>query len=140
MFTPSLPVLKSFRRRVAHNPYSQVLKGHHLSICPALRADRVRKSGLTVDPVGLSIRNATRPGFPHRETHQKRKKNQKEKSLWKLPQLWKSTKEAFGNFFLMISTAAWKSLRKNRSGFPTVTTGPTATVTQTPTSTIRYVL
>jgi hypothetical protein len=28
--------------------------------------------------------------------------------------------------FLMISTAAWKSLRKKRSGFSTVTTGPTA--------------
>jgi len=26
--------------------------------------------------------------------------------LWKLPQPWKSTKVAFGNFFLMISTAA----------------------------------
>jgi hypothetical protein len=32
-------------------------------------------------------------------------------ALWKLPPLWKSTKEAFGDFFLMISTAAWKSLR-----------------------------
>jgi len=26
--------------------------------------------------------------------------------LWKLPQPWKSRKVAFGNFFLMISTAA----------------------------------
>jgi hypothetical protein len=26
-------------------------------------------------------------------------------------------KVAFGIFFLMISTATWKSLRKNRSGF-----------------------
>src|SRR5213593_4890757 len=25
--------------------------------------------------------------------------------LWKMPQLWKSTKVAFGNFFLMISTS-----------------------------------
>jgi hypothetical protein len=32
-------------------------------------------------------------------------------ALWKLPQRWKSIKVAFGNFFLMISTAAWKSLR-----------------------------
>jgi hypothetical protein len=30
----------------------------------------------------------------------------------------------FGDF-LLISTAAWKSLRKNRYGFSTVTTGPT---------------
>ncbi len=26
-------------------------------------------------------------------------------ALWKLPQLWKSNKEAFGDFFLMISTS-----------------------------------
>jgi hypothetical protein len=85
----------------------------------SLRADRVRKSGLTVDPVGLSIRNATRPGFPQGKLI-KKKKNQKRKTktLWKLPQLWKSTKEAFGDFFLMISTAAWKSLRKTAQAFP----------------------
>jgi hypothetical protein len=29
--------------------------------------------------------------------------------LWKMPQPWKSEKVAFGDFFLMISTAAWKS-------------------------------
>jgi hypothetical protein len=34
-------------------------------------------------------------------------------------------KVAFGVFFFMISTAAWKSLRTKRSGFSTVTTGPT---------------
>ena len=33
------------------------------------------------------------------------KKNAGRKALWKLPQLWKSTKEAFGNIFLMISTS-----------------------------------
>jgi hypothetical protein len=27
------------------------------------------------------------------------------KALWRRPQLWKSTKEAFGNFFLMIPTS-----------------------------------
>jgi hypothetical protein len=67
----------------------------------------------------------------------KKEPKKKKKSLWKLPQLWKSTKEAFGNFFLMISTAAWKSLRENRSGFPTVTTGPAATVPKTRTSIFR---
>jgi hypothetical protein len=35
-------------------------------------------------------------------------------------------KVAYGDFFLMISTTAWKSLRTKRSGFSTVTTGPTA--------------
>jgi len=33
---------------------------------------------------------------------------------------------AFGDVLLMISTAAWKSLRKKHSDFSTVTTGPTA--------------
>jgi len=49
-------------------------------------------------------------------------------ALWKLPQRWKSIKVAFGNFFFMISTTAWKSLRKKRSGFPTVPTAPTTVV------------
>jgi hypothetical protein len=38
-----------------------------------------------------------------------RKKKQKRKKgggLWKLPQPWKSKAVAFGDFFLMISTAA----------------------------------
>jgi len=35
-------------------------------------------------------------------------------------------KVAFGDVLLMISTAAWKSLRKKHSDFSTVTTGPTA--------------
>jgi hypothetical protein len=43
-------------------------------------------------------------------------------ALWKLPQPWKSKKVAFGDFYLMISTAAWKSCRKKRSGFSTVPT------------------
>ena len=45
------------------------------------------------------------------ETNRKKKAAKKKEScgrgsLWKLPQPWKSTKEAFGDFFLMISTAA----------------------------------
>src|SRR5688572_9943083 len=49
----------------AHNPYSRVLEGHHLSIRrSSLRADRVRKSPQTVEAVGWLIRNAIRPGFP----------------------------------------------------------------------------
>jgi hypothetical protein len=60
---------------------------------------------------------------------QRKKKGPKKKesgSLWKLPQPWKSRKVAFGDFFLMISTAAWKSLRKP-FGFSTVTTGSATT-------------
>src|SRR5262249_37469319 len=60
---------------------------------------------------------------------QRKKKEAKKKEsrgLWKLPQPWKSAKAGCGDFFLMISTAAWKSLRKKRFGFSTVTTGPTA--------------
>jgi len=58
---------------------------------------------------------------------QRKKKEAKKKEsrgLWKPPQPWKSAKVACGDFFLMISTAAWKSLRKKRFGFSTVTTGP----------------
>jgi hypothetical protein len=61
---------------------------------------------------------------------QRKKKEAKKKErggLWKLPQPWKSEAVAFGDIFLMISTAAWKSLRKKRCGFPTVTTDPTTT-------------
>jgi hypothetical protein len=36
----------------------------------------------------------------------KRTKKKESRGLWKLPQPWKSTKEAFGEIFLMISTAA----------------------------------
>jgi hypothetical protein len=56
---------------------------------------------------------------------EKRSKKERSRGLWKLPQPWKSKKDAFGYFFLMISTAAWKSRRRKRSGFSTVTTGPT---------------
>jgi|SRR5215831_7828929 len=48
------------------------------------------------------------------------KKNAGRKALWKLPQLWKSKKDAFGDFFLMISTSSLekppqKSLRLSHS-------------------------
>jgi hypothetical protein len=49
------------------------------------------------------------------ESEQRKKKNQKERTveggrLWKLPQPRKSTKVAFGTIFLMIFSAAWKTL------------------------------
>src|SRR5438067_678951 len=62
--TPLFPRLRTLPAGSAHNPYSGVLEGHHLSICPAPRADRVRKSPSTVDTVGWLIRNPTRPVFP----------------------------------------------------------------------------
>ena len=53
------------------------------------------------------------------ESGQRKKKNQKERTvgrgrLWKLPQPRKSFKVAYGSIFLMISSAAWKTLL----GFP----------------------
>src|SRR5215471_8435072 len=71
--------LNRFRQRVVHNPYSQVLAGHHLSIRSTPRADRARKSPLTVEPVGWLIRNATRPVFHKGKLVTKRKKNLKRK-------------------------------------------------------------
>jgi hypothetical protein len=49
------------------------------------------------------------------ELNKRKKKNQKERTvegerLWKLPQPRKSSQVAFGNIFLMISSAAWKTL------------------------------
>jgi hypothetical protein len=60
------------------------------------------------------------------QTKKKEAKKKESRGLWKLPQPVEIGKVAFGNFLLMISTAAWKSLCKERSDFSTVTTGPTA--------------
>lgn len=38
-----------------------------------------------------------------------KEQNSTTERLWKVPQLWKSKAVAFGNFFLMISTVAWKA-------------------------------
>jgi hypothetical protein len=58
---------------------------------------------------------------------QKQAKKKERGGLWKLPQQWKSEAVAFGDIFLMISTAAWKSLRKNAAAFPQLPPGPTTT-------------
>jgi hypothetical protein len=121
--------LKTIPAGSAHNPYSRVLEGHHLSIRSTSRTDRARKSPLTVDAIGWLIRNATRPVFHKGNSSKKEKRTKKEKEngLWKMPQLWKSATPsvAFGAFLRMrIPTAAWKSLEKTR-GFSTFTTGPT---------------
>ncbi len=62
--SPWLPRCKTIPAGSAHNPYSRVLEGHHLSIRSTSRTDRVRKSPPTVATVGWPIRNATRSGFP----------------------------------------------------------------------------
>ncbi len=76
--SPSFPRFKTIPAGSAHNPYSRVLEGHHLSIRSTSRTDRVRKSPLTVDSVGWLIRNATQPVF-HKGLAKKRKTNQKTK-------------------------------------------------------------
>jgi hypothetical protein len=76
----AVPKGQTLPKESAHNPYSRVLEGHHLSIRrSSLRADRVRKSPETVEAVGWLIRNAIRPGFPQGELTQKEKRTKKEK-------------------------------------------------------------
>jgi hypothetical protein len=48
----------------------------------------------------------------------KEAKKKKGRGPWKLPHPWKSEMVAFGDFFPMISTAAWKSHAQNASAFP----------------------
>src|SRR5262245_5507193 len=127
--SPAFPCFSTVPAGSALNPYSRVLEGHQLSIPPASRTDRARKSPSIVDSIGWLIRNATRSVFHKGNSSKKEKRTKKEKEngLWKMPQLWKSATPsvAFGGFFLMrIPTAAWKSLEKPR-GFSTFTTGPT---------------
>jgi hypothetical protein len=56
-----------------------------------------------------------------------KKENSEGEGLLKLPQLRKSQSEAFGSFFLMISTSCLdKPSDKTLLGLSTVTTGPTA--------------
>ena len=81
--SPIVSPIKNLPEGSAHNPYSRVLEGQHLSICPAPRADRVRKSPSTVDTVGWPIRNATQPVFHKGNSLQKEKRTKKEKGLWK---------------------------------------------------------
>jgi len=42
---------------------------------------------------------------PSSENRNHKTKNARRQGLWKRPQLWKSTKDAFGDFFLMIPTS-----------------------------------
>src|SRR4030095_11700221 len=122
-FSISCPGVKPFRRRVAHNPYSRVLEGHHLSIRPTPRAGRARKSPPIVKPIGEVIRNATRPVFHKGNSliKEKRTKKEKQNSLWKMPQPWKSAKQSGGLRRLLLDTDSHGCLekpRKSTEAFP----------------------
>ena len=63
--------------------------------------------------------------------HKERKRSKKKERFGRgrpveLPQPWKSAKDAFGGIFLMISTAAWKSLRGGPLRLSHSSTGPAA--------------
>src|SRR4029450_11506345 len=77
--SPCFPCLKTIPAGSVRNPYSRVLEGHHLSIRPASRPDRARKSPPTVESVGWLIRNATRRVFHKGNPLQKEKRNKTEK-------------------------------------------------------------
>jgi hypothetical protein len=77
--SPLFPRFKTVPVGSAHKPYSRVLEGQHLSICPASRADPRRKSPLTVDPVGWLIRNAAQPVFHKGNSLQKEKEKRTKK-------------------------------------------------------------
>ena len=138
--SPWLPWFKTIPAGSAHNPYSRVLEGHHLSIRPASRAHRARKSPGIVDPIGWLIRNAMRP-VSHKGNSSKKEKEPKKKkktACGKCRSYGNPQKQsvAFGSFFLMrIPTAAWKSLE----GFSTFTTGPTTIINKERTSSLKTI-
>src|SRR5207302_3524930 len=115
----------------AHNPYSGVLEGHHLSICPASRADRVRKSPPTVDTVGWLIRNPTRPVFPEGNSLQKEKEPKRKKACGNCRNYGNPLKNA------RLPTVAWISRAKTVLGLSTVTTGPAAVLHMTDISLVK---
>jgi hypothetical protein len=54
----------------------------------------------------VRIISRRKPDLDKERKRTKKKETFGRGGLWKLPQPWKSIKVAFGNFFLMISTAA----------------------------------
>jgi hypothetical protein len=83
--SPSFPWFKTRPAGSAHNPYSRVLEGHHLSIRSTSRADRARKSPPTVETVGWLIRNATQPAFHKGNSSQQEKEKRTKKEKEKRP-------------------------------------------------------
>jgi hypothetical protein len=134
--SPSSPFSKTVPAGSAHKPYSRVLEGQHLSICPASRADRVRKSPVTVYPVGWLIRNATQSVFHKGNLFQKEKekRTKKEKeNLWKMPHPWKSASIIGSLRRHFLDADSHRCLEKPRLtlGFPTFPTGPTTILNMT---------
>ena len=93
----------------------------------ALGADRVRKSPLTVETVGWTIRNATWPVFPEGKLLEN-KNDSITNGLWKMPQRVEIRKER--GFPQLLGKASQKRL-----GFPTFPTGPASGTTKTNTKT-----
>ena len=112
--SPSFFWLKTTRQEVPIILIAESLKGQHLSIRSTSRADRARKSPLTVEAVGWTIRNATRPVF------HKGNSFTKENGLWKMPQLWTSAKQSVGLRPPFVDTDARSCLEslEKREAFP----------------------
>jgi hypothetical protein len=127
--SPTSPCLKTVPAGSAHKPYSRVLEGQHLSICPASRADRVRKSPATVCTVGWLVRNATQPVFHKGNSLQKEKRTKKEKQRPVENATAVEIGTIIGGLRHRFSEAdSHRCLEKPRLtlGFPTLPTGPTA--------------
>jgi hypothetical protein len=117
--------VKNLPEGSAHNPYSRVLEGQHLSICPTPHADRVRKSPPTVETVGWRIRNATQPVFHKgnllQKEKEKRTKKEKEKGPVENAAAMEIRKTIGGLRLLFVDADSHNCLekpRKNRSAFP----------------------
>jgi hypothetical protein len=66
---------------------------------------RARSRSASITDPGANNFSAE-PDFNKERKRTKKKEKFGRGGLWKLPQPWKSRKVAFGNFFLVISTAA----------------------------------
>ncbi|HJZ63826.1 MAG TPA: hypothetical protein VKD70_05875 [Candidatus Acidoferrum sp.] len=121
--------MKTIPAGSVRNPYSRVLEGHHLSIRPASRPDRARKSPPTVESVGWLIRNATRPVFHKGNPLQKEKRTKKEKQKRPVENAAATEiREENGGlrqlFLDADSHSCLEKPRKRRSAFPHLPQGP----------------
>jgi hypothetical protein len=119
--------LKTIPAGSVRNPYSRVLEGHHLSIRPASRPDRARKSPPTVESVGWLIRNATRRVFHKGNPLQKEKRTKKEKRPVENAAAMEIRDENGSLRQLLLDADSHSCLekpRKRRSAFPHLPQGP----------------